>query len=289
MAAYQFLKQENTGQWVVFSPRRSLRPDNSKDSISICPFCPGNEETSVEVYRSGEKNPKTNWDVRVLPNKFPFGPSHEVIIHSRDHHKGIEELSLEHISKLIGVYKHRFNAHRHEGLVYIFQNHGFEAGQSLSHPHSQLVVIPESVRASIPVLDLTKFATTSRHFGIFSPIVSQWPDEVWIAPKVAGNAFGDITLDEEHDLAFALQRVIKILDLRHGQEFSYNFYIYPGKNWYLRIIPRVKTLGGFELGTGIYVNTGDPKETNEFLVEHFLWPDEGKIKRSQSASYEKSI
>lgn len=289
MSEYHFLKQENSGGWVILSPRRAKRPDASSEQIKICPFCPGRESLDPELYRSGGKHLDTKWDVRVIANKFPFGPSHEVIIHSQDHHKGIEELSLAQVAKLISVYKERFLIHQKEGLVYIFHNHGFESGQSQPHPHSQLVVIPESVPSLIPPLDLTKFAISSRHFGVFAPQVSQWPDEVWIAPKVAGNAFGDISLDEEHDLAFALQRVITILDLRHGHEFPYNFYIYPGRNWYIRVIPRVKTLGGFELGTGIYVNTQDPAETNAFLAEHFLWPDEGKIQRTQMAEYEKGV
>ena len=40
--------------------------------------------------------------------------------------------------------------------------------------------------------------------------------------------------------------------------FSYNFYIYPKENWYLRIIPRFIYRAGFELGTGLSVNIVDP-------------------------------
>jgi hypothetical protein len=40
--------------------------------------------------------------------------------------------------------------------------------------------------------------------------------------------------------------------------FAYNFYIYPKKNWYLRIIPRFVHRAGLELGTGLNVNIVDP-------------------------------
>jgi len=53
-----------------------------------------------------------------------------------------------------------------------------------------------------------------------------------------------------------LQRVL-------GADFPFNFYIYPGGDWYLRLIPRVKTPGGFEIGTGILVNTTDPKQATK--------------------------
>ncbi len=45
-------------------------------------------------------------------------------------------------------------------------------------------------------------------------------------------------------------------------DFAYNYYIYPGHNWYLRIIPRFVHRAGFELGTGLNVNIVDPAEAS---------------------------
>jgi len=73
--------------------------------------------------------------------------------------------------------------------------------------------------------------------------------------------YSEISDSEIKDLAKAMYRLIQIFDLRHGHEFPFNFYISPHKGWYLRIVPRLKNLGGFEIGTGISVNTQDPKET----------------------------
>jgi UDPglucose--hexose-1-phosphate uridylyltransferase len=77
--------------------------------------------------------------------------------------------------------------------------------------------------------------------------------------------------------------------LRHGHEFPFNFYISPRKEWYLRIIPRIKTLGGFELGTGVSVNTQDPRETIKFIKEHFESPNVEKILSEHRAKYHKSV
>ena len=94
---------------------------------------------------------------------------------------------------------------------------------------------------------------------------------------------------EDTDFAGVLQRLIQIMDIRHGNEFPFNFYIYPGTDWYVRLIPRIKILGGFELGTNIYVNTQDPKETFAFIQEHFFVPNEEKIKTIHKAEYKKSV
>ena len=112
---------------------------------------------------------------------------------------------------------------------------------------------------------------------------------MWIAPQKSGQTFGESTDKQLSDLAFALARLIEIFDLRHGHEFPFNFYIAPGRHWYLRLIPRIRILGGFELGTGVMVNTQDPDETMAFLKEHFWEPDREKIKIEHQAKYKKSV
>lgn len=36
-------------------------------------------------------------------------------------------------------------------------------------------------------------------------------------------------------------------------------------HWYLSIVPRVTQVAGFELGSGMYINTSIPEESAEFL------------------------
>ncbi|HSX40454.1 MAG TPA: hypothetical protein VLF68_02475, partial [Candidatus Saccharimonadales bacterium] len=276
----------------------------------VCPFCLGREKDEEELYRVGGQKGDAGWQIRVLPNKFPFAPVHEVIVHSPDHHKSFDELPMSQTQLILQTYRQRFQTHQSQGQVYIFHNHGEGGGESLPHPHTQLVVIPNDVKMDLPRLDPSAYSgigpspldeSTSQsqpqeqpkvetmHFYLFCPRTSQWPDEVWIAPKTRGRNFAEITDGEISDLSQTLVRLIHILDLRHGHEFPYNFYIYPGGDWYLRLIPRQKALGGFEIGTGIFVNTQDPLDAIRFIKEHFEHPDDEKIKRENQADYSRSV
>ncbi|MCL5433101.1 MAG: hypothetical protein M1524_03225, partial [Patescibacteria group bacterium] len=195
---------------------------------------------------------------------------------------------------------------------YIFHNRGERGGESLPHPHTQLAVVPFEVRMELSRLDpqasvgegpkaLGIYSDESEreqedremvetpYFYLFCPKTSQWPDEVWIAPKKRGRLFGEITDGEIADFSYTLQRLIQIFDHRHGNDFPFNFYIYPGGDWYLRLIPRQKTIGGFELGTGIFVNTQNPQETLSFIKEHFEKPDVEKIRSEHRAEYPRGV
>lgn len=288
---FKFIENPVTKKWVISAPRRAKRPDEAKGTEPICPFCIGREANEEETYRIGGKPGDSNWQVRVLPNKFPFAPIHEVIIHSPDHHKSFDELPLSSSELVFKVFRQRFQTYQDKGQVYIFHNHGEGGGESLPHPHSQLTVVPENVKMEIPVLHVSSEGEYQETplFMISCPKTSQWPDEVWIFPKKRGRNFGEITDEEIKDLAKILYRIIQIFDLRHGHEFPFNFYIYPGGDWYLRLIPRVKSLGGFELGTGVYVNTQDPDETMAFIKEHFESPNEEKIRTEHRADYKKTV
>jgi UDPglucose--hexose-1-phosphate uridylyltransferase len=289
---FKFIQNSISNKWIISAPRRAKRPDIAKGQEPTCPFCVGNELKDKEVYRIGGKENDQNWLVRVVNNKFPFAPIHEVIIHSPDHHKNFDELPLSQSELILKAYRQRFQTHQDKGQVYIFQNHGEAGGESLPHPHSQLAVVPEFVKLDLTPLNFSKktdqFQETE-HLMIFSPSTSEWPDEVWIAPKREGLFYSEISDAEIKDLAKALYRLIQIFDLRHGHEFPFNFCISPFRGWNLRIVPRLKNLGGFEVGTGISVNTQDPQETIAFIKEHFESPDEEKIRTVHRAQYRKSV
>ena len=50
-----------------------------------------------------------------------------------------------------------------------------------------------------------------------------------------------------------------------NEPFVFNYYIYHGKDWFIRIIPRSIHRAGFELGTGLNVNVIDPVEASKVL------------------------
>lgn len=270
----KFVPDIKTQRWVVIAPQRQERPNDheKKPAPKVCPFCFGHESlTPPEISRvsDGEK-----WKMRVVPNKFPITDIHEVIIHSPHHDRDIEDLEIGHIHTLLTTYKERFLSHFSDGHVMIFCNHGEKAGASLAHPHSQLVVIPKQINIDAlsrePVMNIIE---DHRDFVSYCPDFSQWPYEVWISPKEEDTYFSQFEGDLSH-LSIALKSVITRLKKIHDQNsetrdtpFAYNYYIHHGKNWFVRVIPRFVHRAGFELGTGLSVNSTDPTKSAEKLRE----------------------
>ncbi len=284
----KFVPDVRTQRWVILSPVRTARPDESHPkpvTPHICPFCEGSEHlTPPEMYRigDGEKDQK-GWRVRVIPNKFPITDTHEVIVHSPHHTHSINEFRHEHVVDLLKVYRNRYLANTKNGHVMIFTNYGFEAGASLTHPHSQLVVIPQQINLDTLVKEpIANIVEDNHSFIVYCPDFSQWPYEIWIAPKcdepvgrLSQMVFGNISDEEIEDLAIVLKRSIKRLHhiagtsegehMLGGRPYSYNYYIHHDKDWFIRIIPRFVHRAGFELGTGLNVNIIDPTDAAKNL------------------------
>ena len=69
---------------------------------------------------------------------------HEIII-TRDHKKHLALMPLDKIEEVIKAYQERYIAlmhHKCVNYIFIFHNHGKEAGATIPHPHSQLIALP---------------------------------------------------------------------------------------------------------------------------------------------------
>lgn len=155
--------------WVVIATGRAKRPESfaqqkreeEAESQKDCFFCDlkGQEPPVLEY-----KNEKGEWEVAVIPNKYPaffhsknlheraLGPYslmdgvgfHEVVL-TRDHKKSLGELPIGQIRKVIDAYQERYLELANEenvNYVSIFHNHRREAGASVAHPHSQIIALP---------------------------------------------------------------------------------------------------------------------------------------------------
>lgn len=290
MEDFKFVKIPNPAHkwagydaWVIYDPKRMARPELKGGKKSICPFCPGNERFEDEVFRIGGENNDSNWKVRVVRNKYPFTPIHEVVIHTPSHTKRLDDFSLQEVRFVIETYVNRFNVYRKKGKVCIFCNSGKEAGESISHSHSQVSIVPSDIDIVVPKIEQNPLHREEyfeiKQFNLVCPSYSQWSGEVWAVPKERGRLFGDIRPDEIEELSYILKRIIKIYGVKYGSKFAYNYYIYPYNDWYLRLMPRIIVPGGFEIATGIFVNIQDPKETMSFIKKHFYEDDRKKIRR----------
>lgn len=290
MAGFRFIKIPNLDEWVINAPRRAKRPVSGRKTG--CVFCPGNEDENPETYRIGGEKGDTNWKIRAIENKYPFAPIHDVVVLTPEHVKHISDVPVDQMRLGIEAYINRFNEYKKHGNVTIFGNSGHDAGESIGHPHAQIAVTPKEVDLVVPKLekdvDYRGEHFIIGEFELICPPYSQWPDEVWVVPQERGKFFGEINYKEIENLAYIWHRLIKIFEIRHGHNFPHNFYIYPFEDWYLRILPRAKIAGGFEIATGIFVDTQDPHETMQFVKEHFAETEESKIKKNK-ARYRKGV
>ncbi len=145
----------------------SSTPARQAAAEDNCPFCVGAERQtpspSLEVF-----DKVGNWQVRVIPNKYPavaahltipessgvqspFSPpeqaygAHEVIIESARHVQDVTEISVEQLATVLQVYRDRlkhWSTDPQIRYVQIFKNVGFAAGATLEHIHSQVVAFP---------------------------------------------------------------------------------------------------------------------------------------------------
>lgn len=307
----KFRQNPISKEWTIISTERRKRPltvgpQSAVSGVAKCPFCPGGEDlTGPDVYRLPPNSKSADWRVRVVPNKYPITDFHEVIIHGPDHEKDLDEMSLDQVQLVLRTYQDRYNHYKSERAdfyIHVYNNTGKEAGASLRHPHSQLVVfnrVPPDVFEEVegakdfferkircPYCDLIERELSSQGrvvlesdlFVVLTPFESQWPYEIMLLPKNHQADFGRMSAAEQVDLASTLQKTIQKLKKVLSQP-GYNFWIHslPVRgdqpeaayyHWHLDLIPRIKTLGGLELGAGIMVDDRvGPEEAAKQLRE----------------------
>lgn len=225
---------------------------------------------------------------------------HDVLIETPLHNMSIALLPIEHVSEIIRAYRKRFLELYDDsriGHVIIFKNHGEGAGTSLEHPHSQIIgtpVTPFQIRRRLEEVtrffDLTgeclicktlaeekeegsRIVLETEHFIAFIPYAALSAFHTWIFPKRHSATFSAITDAEISDLAFNLKTVLaKIYFGLKNPDFNYVIRSNRPKDadseyshWYLTIMPRLTTPAGFELGSGMFINTSLPESSAEFL------------------------
>jgi UDPglucose--hexose-1-phosphate uridylyltransferase len=225
---------------------------------------------------------------------------HDVIVETPDHSLAIAMMTDQHVSDILRIYKTRYDqlsldpriAH-----ITIFKNRGADAGTSLEHPHSQLIATPvisyqvrqrfqEALRhhddfgecifcqyVDEELEDGGRVVLESEHFVAVELFASPSPFCTHIYPRRHMASYSDISATEITDLGRVLRTLLA--KLYHGLEnpdFNFTIRTAPAEyvgvryfHWYMSVIPRLTRTAGFELGSGMFINTVIPEQAAEFL------------------------
>ncbi len=225
---------------------------------------------------------------------------HEVPIESRQHNTCPALESTDQVTLMLETFQQRGQTisqdPRIEHIIY-FKNHGRRAGTSLEHPHTQLIalpIVPYNIRVRAEeahrffddtgrcvycqmwmdeLEDGQRVVVESKHFVAFVLYAALSPFHMWIVPRRHEPSFLNATEEELADLGQVLHQVSRQLYFGLNDP-DYNYVIRTAAkrdmeqeflHWYLTIVPRVTRVAGFELGSGMFINTALPEDSADFL------------------------
>jgi UDPglucose--hexose-1-phosphate uridylyltransferase len=226
--------------------------------------------------------------------------AHEVIVESPQHDTILGQQPVEQIDAVLRTLQYRSNDLMRDvrfQTIVLFKNHGEGAGTSLSHPHCQLIatpVVPRLMRMKYRVatdyFDQTgrclycvqlaeelacgkRVIAENDHFAAFLPYASHVPFETWILPKRHHSSFGTADTAVLRPLAAILKTVLLKLHIGlENPDFNMTIDTVPRGDedkeyflWHIQIFPRLTTPAGFELGSGMSINTVLPEDAADFL------------------------
>jgi UDPglucose--hexose-1-phosphate uridylyltransferase len=225
---------------------------------------------------------------------------HEVVVESPRHDERMDEMSTDRILSVLRLWRSRYVELRDRPsvkAVIVFKNFGERAGTSLVHPHSQILAVPV-----FPPDQLHRYQVATRYFDdtghcayvdlvqqmlrertrlvaergslvAFAPFAAGLPYETWIAPVAHQTSFGQCPDGDLADLAVLLRDVLGALRRAAGDpdfnlvvdsapaiEESKPFFL-----WHIRVLPRITTAAGFELGSGMSINPVLPEHAASIL------------------------
>ena len=282
----------------AFAPRvASIQADTSRP----CPFCPGNEGSLTPTLET--RGADGQWLVRVLPNLYPAfegtapfvvtnrgpvftqataGGIHEVFVLSPDHQNSWSMLSDAQTTAVMSAVRDRIEEHSSiPGLRYsqAIVNAGREAGASIEHPHGQLLGMSFVPRELVE--EQAGFARFAGRCLLCTAVDAEenvahrvvYSDErVLVIPRAHGP---HLHHSPDRDLVavgkalkVALGRLRDVLgDIAYNLVFHSAPYRAPEPyHWHVHVVPKLATVAGFELGTGVLINIVNPEQAAEELT-----------------------
>ncbi|MCS6844873.1 MAG: DUF4931 domain-containing protein [Caldilineales bacterium] len=225
---------------------------------------------------------------------------HEVVVETPLHNVSPALMTAEDLALVLQAFQMRGIAmaldDRIEHVIY-FKNHGLRAGTSLVHPHSQIIglpVVPYDVRSRDEearryfddtgecvycamlrdeLEDRRRLVCENEDYVAFLPYAALSPFHIWILPREHHSSYLMVSPIAIFRLAQICREVLLRLYVSLNDP-DYNIVLRsaPVKawyadhlHWYVSLIPRVTQTAGFELGSGMYINTALPEESAAFL------------------------
>ncbi len=229
------------------------------------------------------------------------GFGHHDLVVTRNHEANFPRLSPDGAADVFEAFKDRYQFLKKEkevAYISIFHNWGPDAGASIFHPHYQIIavpIIPKAVEVSLGnsgrffrkrkrcmhdfVIDhelrmKKRIVFRNKSAVVIAPYVSREPFQLRVYPLRHLPYFEATPAEELKDVALALREALRRIE-RKLHDPDYNFYIHtaPVKHqascrhyhWHIEIIPKLNVDAGFELGTGIQINSVDPDEAARIL------------------------
>jgi len=228
--------------------------------------------------------------------EMPGAGSHEVVIESPRHDLRMDEMTHEEAERVVWAWRERYRALidlPHIRAVVVFKNFGPLAGTSLVHSHSQIVATPVFLPRLLRRLDVAtryfdengicvydeviaaeraagdRLVDENGSFVSFEPWAANSPFETWIAPTFHQGSFGELADEEVNDLAAVLVRTLTAVRRACGDpDFNLVMYSAPTNgghaeevfHWHLKLIPKLSTPAGFEIGSAMSIDTVAPED-----------------------------
>lgn len=240
------------------------------------------------------------WLCRAVTNLYPIvslpAGHHEVIIDTPRHSLPAPAMTADIWRSILAAYSARICALTPEWrYLSLFRNIGKNAGSSLEHPHSQLIALAHTPwrilsrnrrlrnayeRTGYCVLcdavnvsekSERRVVSKSAAYVAFVPEVAEVPFEVWVVPVAHASQFSFSDENDQSALSSVLNDVFHRMNAILG-DFDHNMMLIdaaregqPHLHWFLRIRPVTEAVGGFELSTGISVNSSRPDKDAAML------------------------
>lgn len=273
---------------------------------SLPPIEPPNKPHPIledqSVYELADPNHPGQWAVKSVLNKYPaFGEEyerahgqHEVLLETPATDILFPDLSVKQIDNILQAYQERCSALKalpRINYVSIFKNHGYEAGGSMKHPHSQIIaseLIPprlhrwaelftqlQSETGGSPTLQAVEWERSEggqrviaedHHLVAITPYASRFPFEVWLVPLRQVHSVCELSIAERYSLAMMLRRVTSTL---HKNNIPFNFFLSEGilgyqHHFIIEVTPRPNIWAGYEMATNMIINPASPEYAAEW-------------------------